>query len=209
METQTRTVSVAVDKDMMACAERSKQFCRYALENVYLTRSENDRSYIVATDGRCLSAVETDGVNDTGRLVPREIVPTRKSGTNVEWDGAQWHNRMAHQYAGAVEGSYPKVVDILPEDIADRVAIRLNATLLARIQTAIGTADHDNVCLFIGAPTDMIYVLGSRGIGLLCPVTTDDRETGQFKERLATLRGLLTEPEKPAQGGDIESTDME
>lgn len=186
--------SVRVEKRLLACTDRD-EYSRYALSCLYVSPSVDGGVWCFGCDGRCLSATRIEGTIGESQLIPRGVVPTTKKPAHVERTGDRWDDRLNRRYATIdPEARYPKVQDVFP-DCADRVAVRIDATLLANIQTAISNSESQHVTLLVGKPNEAIGVLGADGIGVLMPVALEEWKTPalDYGNAVADIRSRLGE----------------
>lgn len=137
----------------MTCWAASTQESRYVLNGVHIeTDTENDRLIAVATDGRRLSLADIGLGYDPGEKVS-ETIPSHalevvkhmmkdnEDGGNVEF----WHPKRnaKGEYEGTpwaafsftngrlgvrvIDGTYPNWRQVVPSDMAERYAIKVNA----------------------------------------------------------------------------------
>lgn len=136
------------DKRRDPAAVATKEGGRHAVNGVAIVR-QGDRTFLAATDGRCLTLVRAfeqegdDGASGGGVYPPAAIAAARKAARRAT-DAQLTLNGAAYVVADGVRSEFAKVDSPFPD--VDGIAptappigiLRLDAELLARIQRALG-----------------------------------------------------------------------
>lgn len=164
------------------CADATSRFALASVLAYPSTFCGSDICYLLATNGRALSATRAaregaDPAIDKGVLVSPDVLPSRKEKErDVLLNGrSERHDRKGRVLsADYQEGTFPPVGGLVPAVSAEtHVAIGLNALLFAQVAAAVSAGGHVTVYV----PKDWrkpILLRGSDGLGVLMPVSLGD-----------------------------------
>lgn len=131
---------------------------RYKLNAIRaLPAKKKDTVVLQATDGNHAVCVLTRGKLDSSRLVPSQVLPTRKGSDEVmiALAGDHWRSSdgksVEDRYQG--ESSFPSFLDVLPnfntQPESSHIRLGVDLTLLNKVADSLGT---NKVTLFIPLP---------------------------------------------------------
>ena len=133
-------------KDPAACA--AKDTSRYAVQGVAIVEN-GDRTFLAATDGRCLTLVRAhteDGDDASGAIYPVAAFAAARKAAKRKTEASLALNGAAYVQADGVrtelariDGTFPDALGIVPKAATVGV-LRIDAELLARIQKALGAS---------------------------------------------------------------------
>lgn len=173
----TITAKLELPRDVLQATDTEST--RYSLSAVQVEPASGGAgTRLVATNGRIMAVRETRGEAETPVLIPREAfgqkAPKKRERRVAELNG-KWRsgNQGTHlteldvpedacETHAMPEGRFPKWRDVIPHFGDDCVIFAVNTELLAKLATAIGSADG---CVTLCIPTTEGY--GNQPIGVL------------------------------------------
>ena len=166
-----------------------------------------------ATDGRRLAATIEEGSATHDAIINGDALKLKgKEPIAAELNGAlkvsakpakRGAPAVVSEYAGGeIDGRYPRVKDIFPNDISSYTTIELDYQFLSEIAAAIRPAGAECHAITLAIPTDAntpaIFQFGDN-IGVIMPMERESgREGAAAAYRRALVRHGFAEPEAPA-----------
>jgi len=152
-----------------------------------LPSKKRDTVILQVSDGTQAVCVLTRGKMSSPRLVPSEVLPTRKSNDDimVALAGDQWRSSdgktVPDDYAG--ESCYPPVSDVLPkisnQARSSPVKLGIDLSMLSKVAESLGTS---KLTLFVPIPRKPVgnersEPFVNRAVAV-CPATDEDKVRG-------------------------------
>jgi hypothetical protein len=178
---------VSLERDYSRCTDPGSS--RFVLGAGLLVPDQEQSAWLVTTDGRCATYSRLSGVETTPqkKLVPGETLKAGKLQGNGRWELGPFPGRKGKTaIADPVYGRFPRVNDLAPESIEGRLAICLDARLLAKMQETLNSKESQAITLFIKDGKEAVTVLGDDGFGLLMPCAP--HKPDEAEERYCLMR---------------------